>query len=71
VLQRFGRRELTEVDLIAAQFFVTKVFFDVEAQTVLVQGSGIRGFVTHNEPGVIGLVKQAGQGQVNWPHGGT
>ena len=33
--------------------------------------SGIRGLRTSHEPGVIGLVKQAGQGEVDWSHGVT
>jgi hypothetical protein len=60
VFERFGRRELTAVDLLAARFFIAKVFFDVETQTVLIQGPGISGFITHYEPGVIRLVNESG-----------
>jgi len=57
------------VDLIAARFFGAFAFFDVEAQTVLVQGLGICGLITHHEPGIIRLVNESDQSQMDWPNG--
>ncbi len=57
--------------LVSARFFVEKGFFNVETQAVLVQGLGISGFVTHHEPGIIRLIKQAGQSQMDWSNGGS
>ena len=56
------------MELIAARFFIAKAGFNVETQAVLNQSPDIGGFVTHDEPGVIRLVKQASQSQVDWPH---
>ena len=55
--------EATGLKLVATRFFVTESFFNIEPQAVLVQGFGIGGLITYHEPGVIGLVKQAGQSQ--------
>ena len=69
--QRFRCRQFAGVDLVAARFLIEKAFLNVKAQAVLVQRPGISGLITHDEPGVIGLVEGAGQGQVDWPHGGA
>ncbi|SRR6266487_2389645 len=68
-IEGIGGREATVLKLEATGLLVTEGFFNVEAQAVLIQGPGIRELVTHHEPGVIGVVKQAGQSQVDWPHG--
>src|SRR6266487_3696072 len=70
-LQGFWRRQLAGVDLVSARFFVEKGFFNVETQAVLVQGLGISGFVTHYEPGIIWLIKQTGQSQMDWSNGSS
>ncbi len=63
--------EATGLKLVATRFFVTESFFNVETQAVLVRGPGVRGFITGHEPGIIWLLKQAGQGQMDRPHGGS
>jgi hypothetical protein len=67
-LKYFGRRELAGVDLIVARFFIAKARFNVEAQAILVQGSGISELVTHHKPGVVWLVEEAGKSQVHWSY---
>ncbi len=64
-----GVAKLTGVELIAARFFIEEAFFDVEAQAVLAQCLSIGGLTTYHEPGIIRLVKQTGESQVDWPNG--
>jgi hypothetical protein len=71
-LERFGRRELTAVELIATRFFGAYAFFDVEAQTVLAASvTASVGSSLTTIKAVIGLVKETGQGQVDRPNGGS
>ncbi len=68
-LQRIRCSQLAALELEATRFRIEKSGFDVKTQAVLLQGPGIGWFIASDVPGVIRLVKQAGQSQVDWPYG--
>ncbi len=61
--------EATGLKLVATRFFVPESFFNVKTQAVLVQGLGIGGLITHHEPGIIRLVNEGSQSEMDWSHG--
>jgi site-specific DNA recombinase len=42
-----------------------KDYLDIEAQTVLIEGRNVGGFITDDEPG-FGVIRPTSQGQVDW-----